>query len=76
LAAKFWIGDDCEFVLRVLGLRLDRVFIGSLLNVEFVVGHSIADGFVGRFRQQFDEETVAGVQAFSIFQSSPLQPLP
>jgi hypothetical protein len=69
LAAKFWIGADGEFVLRILGLRFDQVFVGAFLNVEFVVGHGSADGFVRRFRQQVDEKTVPGVQAFSLFQS-------
>jgi hypothetical protein len=37
--------------------------------VEFVAGHSRADSFVRRFRQQFDEKTMPHVQAFSLFQS-------
>jgi hypothetical protein len=62
-----WIGFDGEFVLRILGLRFDQVFVGAFLNVEFVVGHGGADGFVRRFRQQVNEKTVPGVQAFSLF---------
>jgi hypothetical protein len=32
------IGVDGEFVLGILGLRFDQVFVGAFLNVEFVVG--------------------------------------
>ena len=70
LAAKLWTGVDGEFVLGILGLRFDKVFIGAFLNVKFVVGHRRADGFVRWFRQQVNEKTVPGVQAFSLFQSS------
>src|ERR1019366_479734 len=70
LAAKLWIGVDREFVLSIFGLRFDKIFIGAFLNMEFVAGHSSANGFVRRFRQQVNEKTVPGVQAFSLFQSS------
>ena len=70
LAAKLWIGVDGEFVLRIFGLGFDKVFVSAFLDVEFVAGHSSADGFVRWFRQQLDEETVPGVQASSLFQSS------
>jgi hypothetical protein len=46
LVAKFWIGADGEFVLRIFRLRFDKVFVGAFLNVEFVVGHGSANGFV------------------------------
>ncbi len=46
LAAKLRIGADGEFVLRIFRLRFDKVFVGAFLNVEFVVGHGSANGFV------------------------------
>ena len=46
LAAKFWIGFDGEFVLRIFGLSFDQVFVGTLLNVMFVARNSIANGLV------------------------------
>ncbi|MCX6907856.1 MAG: hypothetical protein NTY01_07425, partial [Verrucomicrobia bacterium] len=70
LAAKFWIGADGKFVLGILGLRSDKVLVGALLNMEFMVGHGSADVFVRRFRQQVYEKTLPGVQAFSLFQNS------
>ena len=63
-----WFAADGEFVLGVFGLRLDQVFVGAFLNVEFVVGYRGADGVVRRLRQQVNEETVAGVEALSLFQ--------
>jgi len=70
LAAKLWIGADGEFVLRILGLRFDKIFVGAFLNVEFVAGHSRTDGFVRWLRKQVNEQPVPHVQAFSLFQSS------
>jgi len=61
LAAKFWIGADREFVLRIFRLRFDQIFVGAFLNVEFVVGQGSANGFVWWVRQQVDEKTVPGV---------------
>ena len=61
LAAKFWIGADGEFVLRIFRLGFDKVFVGAFLNVEFVVGHGSANGFIWWVRQQVDEKTVPGV---------------
>ena len=58
---------DGEFVLGILGLRFDQVFVGAFLNVVFVAGHGSADGFVRRFRQQVDEKAVPGVQALFPF---------
>ena len=70
LAAKLWGGADGKFVLRILGLSFDKVFVGAFLNVEFVVGHGSADRFVRWFGQQLDEQSEPGVQAFSLFQRS------
>ena len=57
LAAKVWIGANGKFVLRVLGLCFDEVFVDAFLNIFFVVGNGGTDGsrvLVG-FRQQFYE---------------------
>ena len=70
LAAKLWIGLDGELVLRVFGLRFDKVFVAAGLNVQFVIGHGSANGFVRWCRQQVDEKPKPGVQGFSLFQRS------
>lgn len=61
LAAKLWRGADGQFGLRIFGLRFDKVFVGALLNVVFVVSHGSADGFSRWFRQQLDEQPVPGI---------------
>src|SRR5665213_457581 len=58
LTAKFWIGADGEFVLRIFRLCFDQVFVDAFLNVVFMAGHSIADGVVRWVRQKVDEKTV------------------
>ena len=70
LAAKFWIVADGKFVLGIFGLRFDKVFVDALLNVVFVVGHSIADVVAWRFRQQINEKTAPGIQAFPLVQNN------
>lgn len=69
LTAQFGIRFDGEFVLGILALRFDEIFVGAFLDVEFVVGHRRADGFVRRFRQQFNEQPVMCVQTFPFFQN-------
>jgi hypothetical protein len=73
LAAKLGVGADGEFVLGIFGLRFDNVLVGAFLNVEFMVGHCSADGFVRWFRQQLDEKPVLGVQAFSLTEACRLR---
>jgi hypothetical protein len=69
LLAKLWIVAYGNFILRILGLRFDQVFVGAFLNMEFVVGHRRADGIIGWFGQQVYEQPVPGVQVFPLFQN-------
>ena len=64
-----WIVAYGNFILSILGLRFDQIFVGAFLNMEFVVGHRHADGIIGRFGQQVYEQPVSGVQVFPFFQN-------
>ncbi len=51
LLTKLWLVADGNFILRILGLRFDQIFVGAFLNMKFVVGHRNADGVIRRFGQ-------------------------
>lgn len=58
-----------EFVLVVFGLGFDQILVGSLLNLKFMTGYGRADGFVWRFRQHFNDQSVGGAEGLPFFQN-------
>ena len=69
LPAKFRIGLNRDFVLRIFRFCLDEVFVGSGLNVKLVIRHRKTDFFIGRLRQHVDQKLVTGIQSLSLFQN-------
>jgi hypothetical protein len=39
LPAKLRVVANGNFILRILGLRFDQIFVGAFLNMKFVVGY-------------------------------------